>query len=163
MNFFQKVANAVVSFVSNIWKKAPTVMADAEKAIESATQVAVNVTTAIKNYAASPTGQTIEAVIGTVVPAQWVQGFINVLPTILTYLHLLEVELDKPLRDQINDALLKVNTASADSTAVTWAALQAHSAVHFAGVQGIDYPVQAALTSAHVAYLGLPEDNTQAA
>lgn len=157
MNWFQKVAASIGSFFSSAVKTAEKDATVVDHALETAANVALNATNALKDWAATPAGQTIEAVIGTVVPAQWVNGFINILPTIITDLQWAKNELDKTGRQIITDGLNAVLSSSANGKATMLASLQAHSAVHFAAQQGVDLPIQAALSQAHVVYLGLPQ------
>lgn len=156
MNWFQKVAASIGTFFSGTAKAVSADVTDVDKVLQSATNIALNAANALKDFATTPAGQTIEAVLGAVVPVQWINGFINVLPTIITDLQWAKNELDKTPRQLITEGLTTAVNAAPNAKSTMMASLQAHAAVHFAAQQGVDLPIQAALSQAHVVYMGLP-------
>jgi hypothetical protein len=156
-----KVINSIGNFVSGAVKAAPTVIVNVEHALETAAQVSSNLVNALKSWIATPTGTLVKDVIETVVPAQWIEGVLNFLPTILQDLGWAQAEFNKSPAQIVQDGITYATSSSNPNVVATnLATLAAHINTHIGSVQGVDIPIQASLSQAHVVYLGLPGADT---
>lgn len=157
----QKVANSIASWIKGAVKAAPSVIVDVEHALETAAQVSSNLVNSLKAWVATPGGQLVKDVIETAVPAQWVEGVLNFLPTIIQDLGWAAAEFNKSPAQIVEEGLQKAISASNPNVVATnLATLAAHINTHISSVQGVDVPIQASLSQSHVVYLGLPGGDT---
>lgn len=161
-SFFGKVVAAISVFLTGAIKAAPGIVTDIDKALEVAAQVSLNLVNGLKKFIDSPEGQAVEDVVKMVVPAQWVDGALAFLPTIIADLGWAKQEFSKSPADVVKDGItFAVSSTNKDVVASNLATLAAHVNTYIGKIQGITIPIQASLSQAHVVYLGLPQAPAQ--
>ena len=112
MSLFSRLEAWITGTVSKIEGDAPVVV----NALEDGAIVANNIVNALKNFIASPLGQTIEGVISLVPGAgPYVAGALKLLPTIVTDAGWAVAEFTKSPEQLVTEGLkVAINAASAD-------------------------------------------------
>lgn len=157
--FFAKLVNAAGTFIKNEVTKIPGDVQAVETALESASTVANNAVNALKDFANSPAGKTIEGVLTVAVPGGWLAGILAALPKLIIGLGHAQEEFTKSPEQVVIDGLKNIiGKADPNITATDWIALQSHLNVNVAAQQGVQLPIQVAAAAAPAIYAGLPVD-----
>lgn len=153
-NTAKNVASFVTTEIAKIKGEAPVV----EAALENAATIATNAVNGLKNFIASPTGQTIEGVLESIPGiAPYLTDVLNFLPTLVVQLGWAKAEFTKSPAQILTDGVTTaVNAATANVKATNLAVLSAHINTFVSGLSQAPISVQAALSVTPTVYTTTP-------
>lgn len=141
-------------------KPAAVAVTDIEAVVENAADIGNNVVNALKNFIATPTGQSIEQIINNIPGVgPYVTDVLNFLPTIVVALGWTKAEFTKsPQQVVIDGVTAAVNAITPNVKATNLATLAAHVTDYVQVLSGAASNIQLALAAAPAVHANLPTE-----
>lgn len=157
MSWITNVEAAAGSFVTKEWAKITGDATAVESALENAANVGIGIVSGLKNWLATPTGQTVEAVV-TNIPGvgPYAVDVLNFLPTLLIDLGLAKAEFTKSPEQVVIDGFTNaVNANTADVKATHLNSIASNLTKFVSGLSGAEQSIQSALSATPAIYAGV--------
>lgn len=149
--WFTTAEQKVGSFISGVFGTIKGDAATVVQVVETGATIADNLVNGLKNWLATPAGQTVEDVI-TAIPGigPYATDVLNFLPTLMVDLGWAQAEFTKSPQQVVVDGITAaVNAATPNIKSTNLSVLQAHVNTYLTTLAGAPVPIQASLTQAN--------------